>query len=282
MGTRYDERYEGDETPSREVVARYREVVYDDDPGVSLALVHYRGGDEEFALGREYSASADPGDRATGAAILGQLGWGDRTFLSESVEILTRLLDDPDDFVVYCAAMALGHRGEASAIASLLRHAGHADPCVRYGVVHGLSGHEDPGAIAALIRLAADDDHDVRNWAVFGIGSLIDADSPEIRAALRRALADPDGEIRGEALVGLAARGDSAIVPDLIAEWARDEVGILSLEAAELAGDRRLFGALNQLAGELTLDDDPHFAAVFRRAIEACKPRAEREGGFPC
>jgi HEAT repeat protein len=280
MKTRHDDRYENDSTPSREVAQRYREAIHDedrDDRDISLALLHYRGGETEFLLGKEYSLSDDAGDRATGAGILSQLGWSDRTFPEESIEILTGLLEDPDPFVVYCAAVGLGHRGAESAIPDLLKHAGHHDPLVRYGVVFGLSGHEDDRAIDALIRLAGDDDHDVRNWAVFGLGSQIDTDSPDIREALRQALTDPDHEVRGEALVGLAKRGDSSIVPELIYEWRDDDVSILSLEAAEECGDPRLHHRLKQFTEILTFDDDLPFARRLAAAIEACKPKAKQD-----
>jgi HEAT repeat protein len=272
MKTRHDERYEGDSTPSREVAQKYREANRDDDCDVSLALLHYRGGDDEFLLGKEYSLSNDAGDRATGADILAQLGWGDQAFQSESVAILTDLLDDPDSYVIYCAAVGLGHRGATSAIPALLKHAEHPDSQVRDGVVFGLLGHEDDRAISALIRLAGDEDRDVRNWAVFGLGSQIDADSPEIREALRHALTDPDHEIRGEALVGLAKRGDSSLIPELLFEWRDDNVSILSIEAAEETRDSRLYHRLKSFTEILKLDDDPYFARRLADAIEACKP----------
>ena len=275
MKTRYDERYEGNATPSREVAQKYRDAIRDDDRDVSLALLHYRGGDDEFLLGKEYSLSDDAGDRATGADILAQLGWGDQAFQDESVAILMELLEEPDSYVIYCAAVGLGHRGATSAIPALLKHAEHPDSLVRYGVVLGLSGHEDDRAISALIRLAVDEDRDVRDWAVFGLGSQIDVDSPEIREALRQALTDPGHEIRGEALVGLAKRGDSTIIPELLYEWRDDDVSILSIEAAEETRDSRLYHRLRSFAEILTLDDDPHFAGRLADAIEACKPEAE-------
>ncbi len=275
MKTRHDERYENDATPSREVAQRYRAAIHDEDRDVSLALLHYRGGEHEFALGKEYSLSGDAGDRATGAGILAQLGWYDQAFREESIEVLTGLLDDPDPYVVYCAAVGLGHRAAESAIPDLLKHAGHPDPLVREGVVFGLSGHEDDRAIGGLIRLAGDADRDVRDWAVFGLGSQIDTDSPEIREALRQALSDADHEIRGEALVGLAKRGDSSIVPELLNEWRDDDVSILSIEAAEECRDSRLYHRLQQFAEMLTLDDDPYFVRRLAAAIEACKPKPE-------
>jgi HEAT repeat protein len=279
MKTRHREYHENDRTPSREIAQRYRASMHGDDREVSLTLLHYRGGEEEFALGKEYSLSDDPGDRMTGADILAQLGWNDRTFLRESVEILIGLLDDPDVSVVRGAAIGLGHRAEASAIPHLLKHVDHADPQVRYGVVSGLSGHDDVQAIDALIRLARDDDHDVRDWAVFGLGMLTEADSPEIRQALRQALHDPDHEIRGEALVGLAKRGDSSVVPALLHEWEADVVSILSIEAAEESRDARLYHRLKQLCDLLPLDHDPYFAGRLAEAIEACKPKAEPADG---
>jgi HEAT repeat protein len=275
---RHDERYEKIATPSREIAQQYREGIHDENRDVSLALLHYRGGEEEFLLGKEYCESDDPADRATGADILAQLGWGDQTFQDESVEILTRLLGDADPYVIYCAAVGLGHRSAESAIHHLLQHVHHADPLVRYGVVLGLSGHEDDRAIHGLIQLARDNDHDVRNWAVFGLGSQIDSDSEEIRQALREALGDSDHEIRGEALVGLATRGDPTIVPELLNEWKNDDVSILSIEAAEQSRDSRLYHRLNHFLEILELDDDPRFTSKLHDAIKACNPEAQSGG----
>ncbi|SKA98560.1 HEAT repeat-containing protein [Prosthecobacter debontii] len=274
MKTRHHEHFEADPTPSHEVARRYREALDDDDQEASLALLHYRGGEDEFKLGSEYCRSNDAADRATGADMLAQLGWSDRTFQNESVAILTELLGDSDPYVIHCAAVGLGHRSAPSAIPSLLGLCGHSDAIVRYGVVLGLSGHEDDRAIAALIQLSKDDDHDVRNWAVFGLGSQIEADSLEIRKALREALADPDHEIRGEALVGLAKRGDPCIVPDLLNEWRDREVSILSIEAAEVTHDSRLYPRLKNFTEIFTLDDAPYFAERLAAAIDACKPVA--------
>jgi len=275
MKTRHDERYEGDATPSREVAQHYRDAIRDDERDVSLALLHYRGGDGEFLLGKEYTLSDDPEDRATGADILAQLGWSDQAFQDESVAILTGLLDDPDSYVIYCAAVGLGHRGATSAIPALLKRTEHPDSLVRYGVVFGLSGQKEDRAISALIRLAGDEDRDVRDWAVFGLGSQIDADSPEIREALRQALTDPDHEIRGEALVGLAKRRDPTIIPELLNEWRDADASILSIEAAEETHDCRLYHRLKNFTEILTLDGDPYFAGRLADAIEACKPEAE-------
>jgi len=270
MKERYDARYENDTTPSSEIAKRFREFIDDDDHDASLALISYRGGEEEFQLGRKYCLSDDPGDRAMGADILAQLGWGDQTFRDESIELLIPLLADSDDLVVRCAAVALGHRSAEAAIPHLVALAKHPCAKVRGGVVSGLLGQEDERAIDALIGLSKDECFDVRNWAVFGLGTQIEADSEAIRDALRASLSDADLEIRGEALVGLAKRKDPAIVSLLISEWEHDTVSMLSLEAATEVGDPRLMPHLRSIEDCLDLDDDPHFAGILEEAIKSC------------
>jgi hypothetical protein len=114
-----------------------------------LALLHYRGGADEFSLGVDYSRSEDAGNRATGAEILAQLGWSDRTYQDESVAILTRLLSDSDPYVIHRAAVGLGHRFAPSAIPYLLRLADHSDALVRYRVVLGLTDLDFGALLAA-------------------------------------------------------------------------------------------------------------------------------------
>jgi len=268
---RCEEAYESDTTPSRVVAARYRKFIHAEDHDADLALLSYRGGEEEFQIGSEYCASDDPDDRIVGADILAQLGWGDQTFRDESIRLLISLLNDPDPRVIHSAAIALGHRKAEEAIPSLLHLATSADPLVRYGVAYSLCGHEDARAIDGLIRLASNEDRDVRNWAVFGLGSQIDADSPEIRQALRAAVDDPDDETRGEALVGLAKRGDPATSGLLIREWENDGVSRLSFEAAAETRDPQLYHRLQQLNEALSAE----FAVELFAALAACKPTDE-------
>src|SRR5437870_12568441 len=76
----------------------------------AVAIIHYRGTSVEFTIARELALDSDPTARCMAADILGQLGWDERTFLEESVDILVDLLNDPDPVVVACAANALGFR----------------------------------------------------------------------------------------------------------------------------------------------------------------------------
>lgn len=269
MKTRFDSQHEDDPRPSRLVVERYRAALDDDDSDCSLAVVHYRGSREELEIGLEYTFSPDPKDRATGAHVLAQLGWSDQTFLEKSVDRLIELLSDEDPQVIQAAASALGHRGDARAIAHLLPLTAHPDEHVRFGTVFGLTGHEDDAAIAALITLTSDPDEDVRNWATFGLGSQIETDNAAIRQALWSAVDDSCGEIRGEALAGLAQRQVPGTIDAIIREWREhEEIGRLSIDAAG-----EFPGFPKDLAFDTVGDEMP--LEVYRErlieALEACR-----------
>src|SRR6266567_1906356 len=169
-----------------------------------IAILHQRGTICEFETAEELCKSTDPIRREIGADMLGQLGWAERTFQQESVQILIGLLADPEDDVVASAAFSLGHRNDPAAIPSLIKLIHHPNDRVRWGITTGLSCHEDSQAIEGLIVLSHDDNEEVRNWATFGLGTQIDTNFSEICNALLARLSEDNQEIRGEALVGLA------------------------------------------------------------------------------
>ena len=269
---RHNPQRERDPTPSRGIVAAYRAAYGDEKADASLATVHYRGNREELEIGLEYSRSQDPKDRAVGADVLAQLGWSDRTFLDETVTELIRLLADEDPNVIASAAVGLGHRGDMSAVPHLVALADHADSQVRFGVAFGLLGHDGAAAIACLIRLTSDMDRKVRSWAVFGLGSQTDADTPELREGLFNALDDDDLEVRGEALVGLACRSDPRTREALLAEWERDVISALSLEAAQELRDPALLPSLTEIHAQFGAEGDDYFKRKLQDALEACRP----------
>lgn len=272
MKTRFNSELENDPTPSRFLIERYRATLdeHEDDPDCSLALVHYRGTREELDLGLEYSRSPDPKDRITGAYALAQLGWSDQTYLEESVDRLIELLSDEDPRVIDEAAIALGHRGDARAVAHLLPLVAHPDAQIRYGTVFGLTGHEDDQAIAALITLAGDPDEDVRDWAVFGLGSQIETDTTAIRQALWRALDDSSSDVRGEALVGLATRQAPGVIDAIIREWREhEEICGLSLEAASEFPGFPEDGEFDDADEDMPLEE---YRARLIAALEECRP----------
>lgn len=267
---RHNPQRERDPTPSRGIVAAYRAAYGDEKADASLATVHYRGNREELEIGLEYSRSQDPKDRAVGADVLAQLGWSDRAFLDETVTELIRLLADEAPNVIASAAVGLGHRGDMCAVPHFVALVDHADSQVRFGVAFGLLGHDSAAAIACLIRLTSDMDRKVRSWAVFGLGSQTDADTPELREALFNALDDDDLEVRGEALVGLACRSDPRTREALLAEWERDVISALSLEAAQELRDPALLPGLTEIQAQFGEDGDDYFKTKLKDAIMAC------------
>lgn len=238
----------------------------------AVTTLHFRGTREVFEAARQLCESVEPKERRVGADILGQLGPDppNRPFLEESVPLMLAMLEreeDPD--VLGALAVALGHLHDPRAIEPLSRLKGHPDENVRYGVVHGLLAHEGNLAVDTLIELSRDEDFDVRNWATFGLGSQIDADTEEIRAALLERLSEEDGEVRGEALVGLAKRHDERVLEPLMRELSSDEVWELAVEAAEELGDPRLLPALRAL--QEWWDASP---STLENAIAACSGSA--------
>ncbi len=106
---------------------------------------------------------------------------------------------------------------------------------------------------------------------MFGLGSLTDLDSLEIRDALFLGLKDLDHEIRGEAMVGLAIRKDSRVFNALLKEWELDIISILSLEAAEELADPKLIPHLQKLLSSMALDENNSFSQQLNNAISACQ-----------
>ncbi|WP_310488060.1 HEAT repeat domain-containing protein [Chamaesiphon sp. VAR_69_metabat_338] len=214
-----------------------------------------RRGDREVldrALGLTESISIE--ERSLGIDILGQLGIPERTFPDECVMKLIELLNrEFDPLILRDICIALGHLNDPRSIEPQLKFCFHPDWEVRYGVVSGLSGKEDERAISGLIKLSADVCPHIRDWATFGLGTLIEVDTPAIRDALYQRFLLEDSqdeetaEIYDEALAGLANRQDDRILPRLIAQLMSDDVGKLAIQAAEAMADDRLYPALLHL-----------------------------------
>ncbi len=274
MKKRFDLKLENDSTKSRLVVEAYRKVIVQEDFEESLALVHYRGGEEEFLLGVQYLQSDDFIDRIVGADILGQLGWADQSYREESVDLLIPLLRDGEASVVHAVCCSLGHRHHVKSLPYIIGLADSSAGLIRLGVAQALLGFESDDAINTLIFLSKDSDIDVRNWAMFGLATQIETDTDVVRDALLAGTSDSDFEVRGEALVGLAARKDLRVVDLLLKEWSSHSgISILSLEAAEEIANPRLYSRLAYFVETLDCEGDSLFETQLHSALEACKPK---------
>jgi HEAT repeat protein len=217
----------------------------------AVSTLQYRASRDVFDAACQLCGSACPQERTLGANILGQLGIPDRSFPEESVTVLRKLLAvESDKDVLRSVCVALGHIHDPIAIPDLASLKTHHNVMVRYAVVFGLLSFKEELAVNTLIELSRDQDELVRDWATFGLGSQIEADTPPIREALVARLSDADEIVRSEALVGLARRKDERVLDPLIRELERypaEKIGDFAIEAAEEMADTRLLPILTRL-----------------------------------
>src|SRR5262249_3447152 len=143
--------------------------------------------------------------------------------------------------------------------------ASHASDEVRHSLAYCLGRRDEPIARETLIVLSRDRDPEVRDWATFGLGSLSDVDSDDIRAALIARLEDSNPDVRGEALMGLALRRDSRTVHAILRELRRPDCTDFAIEAAAELQSEQLVQHLQKL-----LQASPQSQRV-RAALDACR-----------
>lgn len=206
--------------------------------------LHVRGTDEVFDAAAAQCRKKTNASRSLGADILGQLGTPGRPYREPSLKQLWSLLRSArSPHVLNSILVAIGHLQEKTDtrnVRLLTGLANHKNELVRSGVVNALLSRSDPKSIATLIQLSRDPRVAVRDWATFGLGSMIDVDSPQIRKALLERLDDSDSETHYEALVGLARRKLPQVRERLIAELQRESPMSIVLEAAMESGDPSL------------------------------------------
>ena len=201
-------------------------------------------------------------DLVSRAEALGSAVNGAPEHLPEVLPELFGMLDrSQTDDVLVAVIEALGLAWTESACLAVVPYANHPDRAVRLAAVQTMPGgiESDTGSItvaSALIDRFDDSDSGIRDWATFGVGSILDVDSDEIRSALRSNLEDPDLDVQCEALVGLARRGDPSAVEATLRLLSAESVGRLVVEATGLIGDPTLFPALERLATWWDVDQD--------------------------
>lgn len=263
----------------------------DDDRWAIVQELQGRGSRETFEIVKSLLASPAPQQRRLGADVLGQLGYNQqesildrRPYHEETLHLLTDLLaHEIDSQVLESAIHALGHTYDHRALACVLAYACHSDPEVRFAVAAALpslgkisSGSEeepdkeDERAVESLIRLTNDLDDDVRDWATFGLGTLVKADSLEIREALARRINDSFEDVRQEAICGLALRRDERGLMALLDELRSGDVAYCFVDTAGDIGDPRFYQALLSMRAWWEVDPE-----TLENAFEACRPKDE-------
>lgn len=244
-----------------------------------IRVLHQRTDRAAFEAALAAARSPEIEHRLVGLHVLGQIGYtADRPYLEETLAaLLTESASAADHDLVAAAVAALGHLHDPRALPGVLPHAGHPDADVRFCVAAALpagtdSDTPDEQVVDALIQLTDDPDGAVRDWATFGLGNQLAADSPAIREALAARLDDTAGDTAGEALLGLATRHDPRALPRVLARL-EDDPGNLIIEAAEHLADAACLPALLRLR-EQGWATDPVDTAKLDAAIAACTPAA--------
>lgn len=235
-----------------------------------------RGGDVVFAAAERLITHGHGRERELGVDILAQGQVAEKPLRERAIPLLLNLAaHEQDARVIAALCHAFGHLHDPATIDTVRKWAAHPDENVRFGVVHGLSRYDDQRAIATLIQLSSDEDSDVRDWAAFGLGSMIEADTPAIRAALRARLDDADADTRMEALAGLARRCDPGVIQALCVFLADKDATTLPLEAGLALADPVFHSALTMLAGAWEREEVlSNVAQTLEEAVEACTTKS--------
>lgn len=246
----------------------------------AIAELQMRGSPETVALAQRMARSRNWRKRALGMYIASQLRQrkkggplGSIEFALESTQaLLLAGLHDQHKEVVRAAASGFGHRPHPAALSRLIELSQHPEWETRIQVVFALNRYADADSVDALVRLAKDKSDEVRDWATFGLGSMLDADGPEIRNVLWQNLQDSDEDVRGEALAGLAVRKDERIIP-LLLERLDANCQCYELEAAEQMASPLLLEQLEAIHAEVAgLEKlDAYWYRCLNDAIAACK-----------
>jgi len=215
----------------------------------------------------------DERGRTLGADILGRLVGAEPSIRAVTLRALLEALGSETAAAPLASIVAaLGHLGDVGTLGRIFPLAVHESAEVRLAVAFAVATISPkplvPEALVALIRLSRDADPEVRDWATFGLGTLSDADGPDVRAALLARAEDAYRETRAEALFGLAVRRDPRAVPHLIRALRSPLVGGLEVDAAAAAADPRLLPVLWALQQAGSTDE-----IRLRRAIDRCSGR---------
>jgi hypothetical protein len=181
--------------------------------------------------------------------------------------------DETDADCCWSMAQALEYARDPIGVPVLVRLADHSDSDVRFKVASALpccaeyGALVDPSIVDSLLRLMEDTDADVRDWATFGLGQQLEADSPTIRDSFIRHLNDDHDDTRFEALLGLARRRDRRAFAAVKAALEADAVFRLTVVSARYLSNPELLPSL--LALTAWWDADP---VVLKEAIGSCDP----------
>ncbi|MEV0250548.1 HEAT repeat domain-containing protein [Nocardia sp. NPDC050712] len=219
--------------------------------------------------------STDSTTRLLAVDILSQYGYAhEKPFLEEALPLFAAAAQDPDPRVVASAIGGFGHHYDPRGLPAVLPHITSPERGIRFSAAVALAtiagDPPAPEAVDALVLLSTDPEDMVRDWAVFGLGTQLEIDTPAVRDALAARLDDHDPETAAEAAMGLARRGDDRAVAALHTMLAH-EPSTLALEAATVLGSPEFRPALRALRDDAGAAES-WYIATLDDAIAACTP----------
>jgi HEAT repeat protein len=248
-----------------------------DYPAAVAALVE-RGGDRIEVAAVALCDDPVPLAQILGVDLLVELTLVNRlAMVNRAVTAIGALIDrEPEPEALRAAISAAGNLCDPRLAAPVLRQVAHPDPAVRRAVAMAVPFLVDREyvslgrAVDALVTLTRDRESSVRDWATTAVGSLFDADSPEIRSALLERLDDTDESTRAEARVGLARRHDPRVLGVVRAALCSPTAGPLDVQCAVWLAEPGLLEPL--LALRSAGGEDPE---ALDMAIARCDPEQQ-------
>ena len=137
---------------------------------------------ESFEKAVEMLHANDAIQRELGAYILGQLGTPQMPFAAQSMPILVRAFDDPNDDVVSSALSAIGHLAtytkkitDEKLIDKLIQFTKHTNPDIRISALTALASCEAASSVMNAIKECLHDSNsDVVEWAEVSLEAIRD------------------------------------------------------------------------------------------------------------
>lgn len=228
-----------------------------------------------FKTAKGFIKSGEKEKILIGIHVLAQLGSEPRKYLKKSLALFfDTLMATQDKRVISSSLYAIGHNNDnltQAQISTICSFRNNKSKKVRQSLVFALLTIEESNAIETLIKLSKDKVSSIRNWAIFGLGTQIDEDNPQIRKALWLRRKDLDQETKLEAIVGLARRKDKRINKVIEKEISSGEFGSLLFDAIEELENRYFLPHLKKLLKESEKENDinPTWLRQLKKLIES-------------
>lgn len=180
-----------------------------------------------------------------GIDILSQLGTNREDFVNILLEKIFEILQNSDnEKLISSCLLAIGHNNKkvySKQLKILEKFKFSKSKEIRYYLVFSVLAKKNKIAVDILMKLSNDKSPKVRDWAVFGLGELINLDNQQIRKILFERSFDKDDQTKQEAIKGLANRKDERVTKIIFDELKSENFGSLLFDTILNLENRILF-----------------------------------------